>query len=195
MSCTGRETHLQNCTLSQDASEDYHYEDASVRCFQPGECVTGELRLAGGNNASAGRVEVCVSGIWGTVSGDLWGVRDAGVVCGQLGFNRSCKYILIYVISMQSLQIQNTLCICYNYIFYTFAVLSLLTCCNVSLFLTVVSIAHSRAIFGQGTAPILMDNVQCVGNESKLVNCTFDPDASEDNHYKDAGVSCYNESG
>ena len=58
-----------------------------------------------------------------------------------------------------------------------------------------MSIAHSRAIFGQGTAPILMDNVQCVGTEPKLVNCTFDPDASEDSHYKDAGVTCFNESG
>ena len=69
--CTGRETHLQNCTHSQDASEDYHSEDASVRCFQPGECVTGELRLAGGNGVSSGRVEVCVGGVWGTVADDL----------------------------------------------------------------------------------------------------------------------------
>ena len=58
-----------------------------------------------------------------------------------------------------------------------------------------MSIAHSSAIFGQGTVPILMDDVQCVGNESKLVNCTFDPDASEDYHHEDAGVTCYNESG
>ena len=32
--------------------------------------MTGELRLAGGNDAS-GRVEVCVGGVWGTVSHDL----------------------------------------------------------------------------------------------------------------------------
>ena len=61
-----------------------------------------------------------------------------------------------------------------------------------SLFLTFIeSIAHSSAIFGQGTAPILMDDVQCVGTEPKLINCTFDPDASEDNHFEDAGVTCF----
>ena len=92
VSCTGRETHLQNCTLSQDASEDGHYEDASVRCYQPGECVTGELRLAGGNGVSSGRVEVCVGGVWGTVADDFWDDRDASVVCGQLGFSRNRKY-------------------------------------------------------------------------------------------------------
>lgn len=89
--CTGRETQLQNCTHSQDASEDYHYEDASVRCFQPGECVTGDLRLAGGNGVSSGRVEVCVGEIWGTVADDFWDDRDASVVCGQLGFSRNRK--------------------------------------------------------------------------------------------------------
>ena len=61
--CTGRETRLQDCTHSRDASEDFHYEDAGVRCFQPGECVTGDLRLAGlGNGLTQGRVEVCVGG-------------------------------------------------------------------------------------------------------------------------------------
>ena len=58
-----------------------------------------------------------------------------------------------------------------------------------------MSVSHRSAIFGPGTAPILMDNVQCAGTEPKLINCTFDPDASEDNHINDAGVSCYNVSG
>ena len=103
--CTGRETHLQNCTHSQDASEDYHYEDASVRCFQPGECVTGELRLAGGNDAS-GRVEVCVGGVWGTVADDFWDDSDASVVCGQLGFDRDCKYFIYISIVTQINNVQ-----------------------------------------------------------------------------------------
>ena len=90
--CTGRETRLQDCTLSRDASEDFHFEDAGVRCYQPGECVTGELRLAGSSSSTAGRVEVCVGGVWGTVADDLWDNRDAKVVCGQLGFSRKCKH-------------------------------------------------------------------------------------------------------
>ena len=71
---------------------------------------------------------------------------------------------------------------------------SLYTCYN-SFYIILVAISHSSAIFGQGTAPIVMDNVNCIGTEAKLINCTFDPDASEDNHYKDAGVTCLNELG
>ena len=53
------------------------------------------------------------------------------------------------------------------------------------------SIARVSAFFGRGSAPILMDDVQCVGTEPKLINCTFDPDASEDYHFEDAGVICF----
>ena len=63
--------------------------------------------------------------------------------------------------------------------------------CYYYFFLLLESIAHSSATFGQGTAPILMDDVQCVGTEPQLVNCTFDPDASEDYHFEDAGVTCF----
>ena len=64
-----------------------------------------------------------------------------------------------------------------------------------SLFYTLVAIPHASATFGRGTAPILMDNVNCVGTEPKLINCTFDSDTSEDFHFEDAGVTCFNKSG
>lgn len=47
------------------------------------------------------------------------------------------------------------------------------------------------AAFGQGTGFIHLDNVQCTGSESRLLDCTSSRDASEDFHSEDAGVRCY----
>ena len=56
------------------------------------------------------------------------------------------------------------------------------------------AIALSRAEFGQGDRPIYLDNVACIGNESRLAECQHQGNASHDcTHFEDAGVICQGE--
>ena len=56
------------------------------------------------------------------------------------------------------------------------------------------AVAFYHAAFGQGRGPILLNDVQCSGSESRLADC---PSGVVRNcgHYEDAGVRCNAQSG
>ena len=52
-------------------------------------------------------------------------------------------------------------------------------------------VASGEALFGEGSGQILLDDVQCTGNESRLDNCTHDGfTVNNCDHSEDAGVDC-----
>ena len=49
--------------------------------------------------------------------------------------------------------------------------------------------AYARARFGQGTGPIVMDEVRCTGSEVRLMDCPLRL-SHNCGHHGDAGVQC-----
>ena len=138
---------------------------SQTSCITETDCKNGEVRLADGT-PTLGRVEICVSGVWGTVCDNFWGDDNARVVCRTLGLVDKCKSCL-----------QN----CNSYIiihFFTFCV---------------VATAFRYPRFGQGEGPIHLDNVQCTGEEESLLDCRHRGIGIHScGHYEDASVLCYN---
>ena len=107
------------------------------------DCSDGDIRLVGGTSSSTGRVEICYSGVWGTVCDDLWGRADAAVACRQLGFSSSG------------------------------------------------AVARTSAAFGQGSGPILFEDLKCTGLEYRVFDCpSRGIEVTTCSHSEDAGVEC-----
>ncbi|XP_038078847.1 deleted in malignant brain tumors 1 protein-like [Patiria miniata] len=141
--CTGHEDHLLQC----------HYREgqkvgcgqgvvAHVECSDKPSIPAGErLRLSGNADENEGRVEVYFDGMWWKICGDDWDIRDASVVCHQLGYPSA---LAVYTLD-------DTLpddAICEN----TLREDILVENANCDL-------------------EYLMSDLQCTGNESSVVDC------------------------
>ncbi|XP_062993640.1 deleted in malignant brain tumors 1 protein-like [Elgaria multicarinata webbii] len=81
VNCTGTEQSLKDCRGRNIGEHDCdHAEDAGVKCS--GQM---ELRLAGGPNSCTGRVEFNNNGTWSSIGETGWSLKEATVVCRQLG--------------------------------------------------------------------------------------------------------------
>ena len=128
-------------------------------------CIDGDIRLSAGRNAIEGRVEICSGGTWGTVCDDFWSAIDAQVVCNQLGFANTSKS-----------QSQSK---CFRLVLTKYHII-----------LCIIGAVAIYA-FAAGTGPIYLDNVHCIGSESRLIDCLHNGVGIHNCiHSQDAGVRC-----
>ena len=53
--------------------------------------------------------------------------------------------------------------------------------------------AYTSAFFGEGYGPVLLDYVNCNGDETSLLNCEHEKPTHQCNHSSDTGVNCFGE--
>ena len=127
-------------------------------------CTNSDIRLVDGSSPNEGRVELCYEGVWGTVCDDRWERSNALVVCRQLGLPTESKRKETFMV--------------YENILVQFVI-------------TIVVDSLTAREFGEGTGPILLDEVDCTGDESSLSQCSHAGIGVHNcRHSQDVGVRC-----
>ncbi|XP_038053929.1 neurotrypsin-like [Patiria miniata] len=82
VSCKGSERRLVDCPFVCSSIQQCNSSHVAGVTCKP-----NIIRLVGGSNHTNGRVELYQDNAWGTLCDTDWDVRDAEVVCHQLGFS------------------------------------------------------------------------------------------------------------
>ncbi|XP_060097838.1 lysyl oxidase homolog 4 [Heteronotia binoei] len=88
--CRGYERSLVECSFQEAMQSGCRHEaDAAVHCNVPRTAARQQVRLAGGRSPEEGVVEILAprgrTSRWGSVCGEHWGLKEAMVVCRQMG--------------------------------------------------------------------------------------------------------------
>ena len=74
---------------------------------------------------------------------------------------------------------------------FNFSSIKYIHASSLVLLLYIGATAISFAFFGQGSGPILLDNVACTNRERRLIDCPANPIGEHNcNHFEDASVRC-----
>ncbi|XP_017714103.1 PREDICTED: LOW QUALITY PROTEIN: putative DMBT1-like protein [Rhinopithecus bieti] len=174
-----------------------------------------EVRLLNGTGRCSGRVEVLVQGTWGTVCDDLWDLAEATVVCRQLqcgqalaaptGAHFGAGSGKILLDDMQCVGSESHLgqCMHGDQARHNCGHLedASVICTGDGLFATIATteavtlpftpMPPAGAHFGAGSGKVLLDDMECVGNESHLGQCMHADRARHNcGHLEDASVIC-----
>ena len=62
--------------------------------LEPGNCQNNDIRLVDstGTSGKEGRVEVCHSGVWGSICSDEFDEGEAYILCKELGYGQAGMY-------------------------------------------------------------------------------------------------------
>ena len=101
----------------------------------------GDVQLVGGSYAWEGRVEIYMSGMWGTITDSQWTGDDAQTACRKLGYFKPGLFNCI-PFSLKVIITKNT-----------------------------GAIPLVGAYFGEGSGIIHLDYVLCSGTEYNLTDC------------------------
>ncbi|XP_010135377.1 PREDICTED: antigen WC1.1-like, partial [Buceros rhinoceros silvestris] len=199
--CDGRLEIFQHGTWGRVVAEQWDVQEASVACRQlrcgqaertnkPPKTPSGtgpvglrgdrgsrRVRLVNGPGRCAGRVEIYSQGSWGTICDDGWDLRDATVVCQQLGCGGAVEAPGSARFGEGSGQI------------WLDGLDATVVCQQLGCGGAVEAPGSAR--FGEGSGQIWLDGVNCSGAEAALWDCPAEPWGQHDcGHKEDAGVVC-----